>query len=253
MCILKCCFWQKKSIKMSHFPHDTLSAWGQRAALPPRRCAGRLLYQQTEAGGAQLQTSDSSLGVFDKLTLADTECQTQLVKYTKWRAWPSDVALRGEKEETGETGLSKDLNGASALTCAASPSSRQPGAPPSASPPSSPARVRRCSALRVMTRWQDGPFDHWAVALQRGSQNEEDNCKVSAQEICGNKVSTCHSCETLLKAHSSSDKGSLRQTLTFVFCLSSGELRWLHCSAHLDFYHLPFSFFFFFLPVLITF
>lgn len=37
----------------------------------------------TGAGSVRLQTSDTSLGVFDKLTLAYTECQTQLVKYTK--------------------------------------------------------------------------------------------------------------------------------------------------------------------------
>lgn len=35
------------------------------------------------AGRVKLQTSDTSLGVFDKLTLTYTECQTQLVKYTK--------------------------------------------------------------------------------------------------------------------------------------------------------------------------
>lgn len=84
------------------------------------------------------------------------------------------------------------------------------GALTSSSSSSSSARVGRCSPLTVMTPCQDGPFDHWATALQRGSQNKEDNCKVSAQEICGNKVSTCHSCEMLLKAHSSSDNGSLR-------------------------------------------
>lgn len=33
--------------------------------------------------GSKLQTSDTSLGVFDKLTLAYKECQEQLVKYTK--------------------------------------------------------------------------------------------------------------------------------------------------------------------------
>lgn len=29
-------------------------------------------------------------------------------------------------------------------------------------------------------------------ARQRGSQNKEDNCKASSQEMWGNKVSTCH-------------------------------------------------------------
>lgn len=33
--------------------------------------------------GLHVSTSDTSLGVFDKLTLTETECPTQLVKYTK--------------------------------------------------------------------------------------------------------------------------------------------------------------------------
>lgn len=94
---------------------------------------------------------------------------------------------------------------------------------------SSAARVRRCSPLTVMTPCQDGPFDYWAVALQRGSQNKEDNCKVCAQEICGNEVSTCHSCETLLKAHTSSDNGSLKYGQKFLICLSFVELMRVYC------------------------
>lgn len=39
---------------------------------------------------------------------------------------------------------------------------------------------------------QDSSFDQSTLACQRGSQNKEDNCKASSQEMWGNKVSTCH-------------------------------------------------------------
>lgn len=103
---------------------------------------------------------------------------------------------------------------------------------------SSWAQVRRCSPLTVMTLCQDGPFDHWAVALQRGSQNKEDNCKVSAQEICGNKVSTCHSCEMLLKAHSSADNGSLSKCKCFYFVCGAQAVSLLCRTASLGLNHL---------------
>lgn len=74
-----------------------------------------------------------------------------------------------------------------------------------------------CSSPVRRSQWcccvYDNTFDHWASTLQRGSQNKEDNCKASAQEICGNKVSTCHGCEMLLRAfvaHSFCDNGLLR-------------------------------------------
>lgn len=49
------------------------------------------------------------------------------------------------------------------------------------------------------TALETGPFDHWASAPQKGSQNREDKCYASSQEMCGNKVSTCHCCEMLQK------------------------------------------------------
>lgn len=52
-------------------------------------------------------------------------------------------------------------------------------------------RVQCSSFSHKGSQWwhcaQDNSFDHWASMLQRGSQNKEDNCKASSQEICGNK------------------------------------------------------------------
>lgn len=57
--------------------------------------------------------------------------------------------------------------------------------------------------------WSVWPLSHGAA---KRKSKQEDNCEVSAQEICGNKVSTCHSCETLLKAHSARDNRFQRYT-----------------------------------------
>lgn len=53
-----------------------------------------------------------------------------------------------------------------------------------------------CGDDRV-SGWSVWPLSHGAA---KRKSKQEDNCEVSAQEICGNKVSTCHSCEMLLKA-----------------------------------------------------
>lgn len=139
--------------------------------------------------GLHVSTSDTSLGVFDKLTLTETECPTQLVKYTKWGAWSEkcDFPAKKRKKKPKTRHLfhsnHKPHIFSQDVTCRR-------------------AQDAAISSIHPSQWWhtaQDNSFDHWASMQQRGSQNKEDNCKASSQEICGNKVSTCHSCEMPLK------------------------------------------------------
>lgn len=76
------------------------------------------------------------------------------------------------------------------------------------------------------TALKTGPFDHWALAQQKGSQNREDKCSTSSQEMCGNKVSTCHCCEMQLAAF---DNGLPRRaTALCTFCD-------MHASFHFNY------------------
>lgn len=117
----------------------------------------------------QQSTSDTSLGVFDKLTLTDTECQIQLVKYTKWGAWSS--AWRSSVgEEKNETQVAIKANTIENLHLC-----EHKGDDFTDSPLLYLLLPRRCSepflwqqperrALRSPSQWwhcaQDGPFDH---------------------------------------------------------------------------------------------
>lgn len=93
--------------------------------------------------------------------------------------------------------------------------------------PMSPESSTRLPPNKSSHWWhcaQDNSFDHRASTQQRGSQNKEDNCKASSQEICGNKVSTCHGCEMLLKPlmdRSIWDNGLLRHIQRFCSLVAS--------------------------------
>lgn len=84
----------------------TLRPWRSLLSLSPLSAAadgGGSSSPGVRRGGLRRSTSDTSLGVFDKLTLADTECRTQLVKYTKWGACSPAAALWGWGGHTEES------------------------------------------------------------------------------------------------------------------------------------------------------
>lgn len=102
------------------------------------------------------------------------------------------------------------------LFCAQKPRRRPTRVPPELVPAGAhvgAARTHRSSASHCA----GDQCERQASTRQRRSQNKEDKRQASSQEICGNKVSPCHSCE-MLAARGRGDNGQFVRLFFQSYC-----------------------------------